>query len=242
MYHPYQRPQASGYKRNKTDRPATAAPKYGNRPQSDQRDKASGPILSRSPESLRGAFFQNNSSNQELFDSQTGFTHMRCSGQGDPLVVAIDGACPRNGTNRATKSGYGVFFAPRNPNNMAARIPNHVLEGGKHTNNIAEIMSAISALHGATILTKSGIQRYTDQGGVRKPDGEPQKLRHIIVKSDSEYVVKSIAGGKNGEPPYMAKWVTNGFRTATGGPVKNAALWRLLRQYIDKLREAGVTV
>ncbi|KAL3302833.1 Ribonuclease H1 [Colletotrichum asianum] len=194
MYHPYKRPQASDSRRKKPSRGVTAAPKHGNQPQSDQRDKASGPILSRSPGSLRGAFFHNNDGKIELFDGQTGFTHMcspssQHSGHEDPLVIAIDGACPGNGTNRATKSGYGVFFAPGNPKNMAARIPNHLLEGGKHTNNIAEIMSAISALHGATIVARDGIQRYTDavkHGNVRKPDGEPRKLRHIIVKSDSE--------------------------------------------------------
>ncbi|KAJ0340095.1 hypothetical protein COL922a_003732 [Colletotrichum nupharicola] len=250
MYHPYKRPQASGYGRNKTGRAAKAAPKNGNQPQFDQQDKASGPALSRSSGSLRGAFFQNNDGKIELFDGQTGFTHMcspssQHSGHEDPLVIAIDGACPGNGTVRATKSGYGVFFAPGNPKNTAARIPNHLLEGAKHTNNIAEIMSAISALHGATIVARGGIQRYTDtvkHGDVRKPSGEPQKLRHVVVKSDSEYVVKSIAGGKKGEPPYIAKWETNGFRTAGGGAVKNAALWRLLTQYIDKLREMGVTV
>ncbi|KAF5525053.1 Ribonuclease H1 [Colletotrichum aenigma] len=238
MYHPYKRPQASDSRRKKTSRGATAAPKHGDQPQFDQRDKASGPILGRSPGSLRGAFFHNNDGKIELFDGQTGFTHMcspssQHSGHEDPLVIAIDGACPGNGTIRATKSGYGVFFAPGNPKNMAARIPNHLLEGAKHTNNIAEITSAISALHGATIVARGGIQRYTDavkHGDVRKPSGEPQKLRHVVVKSDSEYVVKSIAGGKKGEPPYIAKWETNGFRTAGGGA------------YIDKLREMGVTV
>ncbi|KAF4820870.1 Ribonuclease H1 [Colletotrichum siamense] len=167
MYHPYKRPQASDSRRKKPSRGVTAAPKHGNQPQSDQRDKASGPILSRSSGSLRGAFFQNNDGKIELFDGQTGFTHMcspssQHSGHEDPLVIAIDGACPGNGTVRATKSGYGVFFAPGNPNNTAARIPNHLLEGAKHTNNIAEIMSAISALHGATIVARGGIQRYTD--------------------------------------------------------------------------------
>ncbi|KAI1190219.1 hypothetical protein F5B17DRAFT_105461 [Nemania serpens] len=87
-----------------------------------------------------------------------GFMHVRCpyasrtpsqffdghSCHVDSLVVAVDGACPDNGSHIATKSACGVYFGPDNPENVAVRI--HEIPGTVHTNQRAELVAAIVAI------------------------------------------------------------------------------------------------
>ena len=80
----------------------------------------------------------------------------------DHQVIWTDGSCLGNGTAEAT-GGYGVYFAPNDPRNIAA-----ALSGPDQTNNTAEL-TAIKAALDATMTIPS-----------------------IEIKSDSTYSIKAI--------------------------------------------------
>ncbi|HEX2922596.1 MAG TPA: ribonuclease H, partial [Chloroflexota bacterium] len=50
-----------------------------------------------------------------------------------------------------------------------------------------------------------------------------QGAGEIVVISDSEYLVKGMTGWVKG-------WMKNGWKTSTGSPVKNKALWQELHR------------
>jgi len=80
----------------------------------------------------------------------------------------------------------------------------------------------------------------TDQGHVEDSGGEPMTTNNkmeligaieglaatplgseVIVLTDSEYL-------RNGMTSWIRTWQRNGWRTSTGGPVKNKELWQAL--------------
>ncbi|KAI1113892.1 ribonuclease H-like domain-containing protein [Nemania sp. NC0429] len=138
----------------------------------------------------------------------------------DSLVVAVDGACPGNGTDNATKSAYGVFFGPGSPDNLALRVPN--TPGYSHTSQRAELSAAIAAIQAS--------QRYIYNGGQWICDDcpTPCTVRHLVIKSDSAYLV-------NGMTAHVQKWRNNGWRTAKNTEVKNQDLWIRLDNLVQQL-------
>ncbi|KAI0975413.1 ribonuclease H-like protein [Xylaria arbuscula] len=85
----------------------------------------------------------------------------------DSIVVAVDGACPGNGTQLADKSTCGVFFAPDSPANLAFRVPD--TPGYLHTSQRAELHAAIAAINASCPM--------------------PCPVVHLVIKSDSAYLV-----------------------------------------------------
>ncbi|KAF9876372.1 hypothetical protein CkaCkLH20_06315 [Colletotrichum karsti] len=177
----------------------------------------------------------------ELTHAPPGYTYLRCPSPGsggglvahkDSLVIAVDGACPHNGTDRAKKSACGIYFGTGNYGNMSFRLPDE-LKGvpQKHTNNRAELVAAVKALSEA----KHSLEVSGD-------DEALCEVKRIIIKSDSAYLVDSVGGGKNGEKPYMISWLLNGFKTAQGEVVKNLQLWNDLVKQILSLWEMGIVV
>jgi ribonuclease HI len=81
--------------------------------------------------------------------------------------------------------------------------PNRELSGGKAhtTNNEMEMTAAIEGLKAAVA------------GGAKE----------ITVTSDSEYLVKGMTG-------WIKGWLRNGWKTSSGSPVKNKALWEELHR------------
>ncbi|KAM7198533.1 Ribonuclease H-like domain containing protein [Rhypophila sp. PSN 637] len=131
------------------------------------------------------------------------------------IVVAVDGVCPDNGGN-ANKSGCGVYFGER-----FAKKHNlhwHVLDDYdcRHTSQRAELHAAIKALEPFFAVVRVGGQR----------PGICCWANHIIVRSDSAYLVEGITRHAN-------KWIQNGWMTAHGKPVANSHLWKVL---IEDLR------
>lgn len=161
------------------------------------------------------------------------FTHVRCplasttpclcgrrSLHLDSLVVAVDGACPNNGKGTADKSAYGVFFGPNSPMNMAGRV----IEGPVdfHTSQRAELTAAFLAIEAS--------RQYIDHGGQWECDNcpEPCAVTHLVIKSDSAYLV-------NGITTHVNKWRVNGWRNAKGSEVKNKELWLALDQLVSSI-------
>ena len=71
------------------------------------------------------------------------------------MVIAVDGACPGNGTDGAVKSGYGVYIGDSNAvQNHACRVPDTLSYA--HTSQRAELYAALVALHVAKQYAVNG--------------------------------------------------------------------------------------
>ena len=81
----------------------------------------------------------------------------------DTIRVYTDGACSRNGSDKAI-AGMGIFFSESDPRNFSARIT------GKQTNNTAELSAILQVTN---ILKK-----------------EINEKRTIEIYTDSEYALK----------------------------------------------------
>ncbi|KAI1263611.1 ribonuclease H-like domain-containing protein [Xylariaceae sp. FL1019] len=162
-----------------------------------------------------------------------GFYHVRCprapskpcrrgrySLHVDSLVVAVDGACPSNGSGRAVMSSCGVSFNYDSAHNLAFRLPD--TDGYAHTNQRAELSAALAGIEASVPFIVNGGQ------GDCSECFEPCRVRHLVIKSDSAYLV-------NGITQYIAKWQENGWKTATGTDVKNQELWRKLYILVSTL-------
>ncbi|WYZ37883.1 hypothetical protein EsH8_II_001389 [Colletotrichum jinshuiense] len=200
------------------------------------------------------------------------FSHVRChaapsappvGGGGRPpsyhtdsLVIAVHGVCPPQNSpdSPPDRSAVGVFFGPQNLSNRACRVPDaadrgHVMrdtdgsdgrDRPQHTQQRAELYAAIAGLmEVAWIAQHGGIPHGGRPGGRTKA---PFKLSHVVIKSDSAYLVEGVAGGKGGEAPHMKKWLANGWKNSKGEKVKNEDLWDNLMLTMMMLGKLGVAV
>ncbi|KAK8022734.1 ribonuclease H-like protein [Apiospora rasikravindrae] len=164
-----------------------------------------------------------------------GFYHAPCGTEGevfaDSLIIAVDGACPGNGTDRATKSSGGVFLGDLEGHatkwrNIAFRLPDH--PEYPHTNQRAELAAA-------WVGVSCGM-RFASEGGQWDPTSEQtRRAKHIVIKSDSAYFVESIT-------QHLPRWRTNGWRTSSGAPVANKPIWQLLAGCMDEFDRMGVGI
>ncbi|KAI1279444.1 ribonuclease H-like protein [Xylaria sp. FL0933] len=170
-----------------------------------------------------------------------GFNHVRCPWASrtpcscgrhslhlDSLIVAVDGACPGNGTHHATRSACGVYFGPDMEENIAIRLPD--TPGYSHTSQRAELKAAIMGITAST--------EFIYNGGQWNCEGcsTPCAVVHLVIKSDSAYLV-------NGMTAHIGKWRQNGWRTAKGTEVKNKDLWTELEDLIEMLyNQTGVAI
>lgn len=112
------------------------------------------------------------------------------------LVVYTDGSCLKQSNKALRRAGYSVFFGVGDARNVSEPVA----DGGKHTNQVGEMMAVIAALE-------------------RTDRSQP-----LLIISDSEYVIKGLVG-MNGAEPWHKRWAANGWRNATNKPVANRALW-----------------
>ena len=127
------------------------------------------------------------------------------------LIIAVDGACRGNGTHSA-RSAIGVYFAERSRWNNSVE-----LDDPAPTNQKAELEACLLALRLALRI------RETTMEG----------LEQIVIKADSEYVVKGMT-------EWIFKWRTNGYRNAKGTTVMNAILFKQIEDKVTKLNDLGV--
>ncbi|KAI0445249.1 ribonuclease H-like protein [Xylaria telfairii] len=171
----------------------------------------------------------------------SGFMHARCpwastvpclcgrhSLHVDSLIVAVDGACPGNGSDRATKSACGVYFGPDMSENLAFRVPD--TPEYSHTSQRAELSAALAAIQASHIYVYDGGQWPCDDCVT------PCTVIHLVIKSDSAYLV-------NGMTAHVEKWRENGWRTTKNTAVKNQDLWTRLYDLVRLLyTDKGVSV
>ncbi|KAM7191833.1 Ribonuclease H-like domain containing protein [Rhypophila sp. PSN 637] len=196
------------------------------------------------------------------------FRHVRCPRASEPcpgncsrygchvdsLIIACDGACPHNGTPKAVRSSFGVFFGYSDEAQMAnwsCLVPGSLGENtsdyppdndtSQHTSQRAELWDAIVALESAKPFVENGGQWYCDVEECLKTVGREKvgrngcKARYIVIKSDSAYLANSITGHVN-------KWLKNGWLTVKKTPVANQDLWVALVVKIIELSELGASV
>ncbi|KAK8075997.1 hypothetical protein PG994_003269 [Apiospora phragmitis] len=164
-----------------------------------------------------------------------GFYHAPCGSDGevfaDSVIIAVDGACPGNGTDQATRSSGGVYLGDLEGHatrwrNIAFRLPDH--PEYPHTNHRAELAAA-------WVGVSCGM-RFATEGGQWDPTAaQPRRARHVVIKSDSAYFVESIT-------QHLHRWRTNGWQTSSGTPVANKPIWQLLAGCMDDFDKKGVGI
>ncbi|KAG6192991.1 hypothetical protein E4U10_003949 [Claviceps purpurea] len=135
------------------------------------------------------------------------------------IVISVDGACPGNGTADAFMSA-GVFFSTNSRYNQS--LP---LYGPSVTNQVAELRAGIIALQLAMDIWRD--ERFGVDGN--------QRLREVVIKADSDYLVKGITD-------YIYKWKQNGFLTTKRTPVTNRELFEELEALVNELNDMEVDV
>jgi ribonuclease HI len=133
----------------------------------------------------------------------------------DCIVIAVDGACSNNGKANA-RAAAGVFVGDKSKYNAS-----FALSMTEPTNQKAELRAGICGLEKAHLIQKNGV------GG--------SKLNQVIIKADSEYLVKGMT-------EWMFKWEKNGYRTSRDTPVTNASLFKRLEQLVTELNKLNVEV
>ncbi len=134
------------------------------------------------------------------------------------IVVAVDGACRRNGRPDA-RSAIGVHFGKESPYNITKILPT------VKSNQVAELQAGLSALKEVVAIKKAGIVVW---------EGE-DIITQLVIKADSEYLVKGMT-------EWIFKWEENGYLNAKGLPVANGELFNELQKEIVKLTGLGVEV
>jgi ribonuclease HI len=145
----------------------------------------------------------------------------------DAIIVAVDGACRNNGRPFA-RAGAGVYFHRANWRwNKAV-----VLEDEYNTSQRAELFACSLALRLVkTLRGGNPVGRHR----LRVCAGPSRRLRRVVIKADSEYLVKAMTD-------WINKWRTNGYENCRGLPVTNADMFKHLDHTINELNAMDVQV
>ncbi|KAK5114036.1 hypothetical protein LTR85_010342 [Meristemomyces frigidus] len=144
----------------------------------------------------------------------------------DAIVIAVDGACRNNGRYGA-ESGYGVFVHRDSNLNESEMLGSAI-----HTSQRAELWAGLAALGFAKSI------RVGNPIGRKRTSvapGPERRLRRVVIKADSEYLVKGMTA-------WVYKWNENGFVNVRGTEVVNADLFRTLDRVVDVLNDLDVHV
>lgn len=128
------------------------------------------------------------------------------------LIIAIDGACRRNGKPDCVASG-GVYIERYNEENdiVATKVlSNYELQS---TNQRGELLALLTALD---FIWSSG---------------QPTQ-----IVTDSEYIFNAMT------KEWFVGWESREWQTASYEPVKNADLWREIKHAFDRCKEANIDI
>lgn len=135
------------------------------------------------------------------------------------LLIFTDGACLDNG-GQNPKAGCAFVFRPATSEfdggtKFRLEIEGPTGERYPQTSNRAELRAVIAALQ---------FRAWHGEGFSR-----------LVIATDSQYVV-------NGAMEWTNTWISNGWRTSTGSPVKNRDLWELLLKEISRRQQSGLRI
>ena len=114
------------------------------------------------------------------------------------------------------RAAAGIFFGEDSAYNK-----NVLLTEGLATNQVAELRSGILALY--QVLE------------VREMELWKESLRQVVIKADSECLVKGMT-------EWVFKWEKNSYRTSKNAEVINASLFKELHRLVERLNLLGVEV
>lgn len=121
-------------------------------------------------------------------------------GRGNPILIFIDGACPKAGYPDA-RGGYGVYWGPVSKYNVCKQLkPNQ-----PQNTQRADLTAAIVGLN--------QIEYYRNESG--------DKRTFYVLVTDSAYLVNTITWD-------VYKWRENGYTTTRGTEVVNKDLFEVL--------------
>ena len=129
------------------------------------------------------------------------------------IFIAVDGTCKGNGGLNAYAT-TGVYFSRNSRWNKTGSLTDP-----RPTNQKAELTACLVAL-----TTVPEVESSMTDG-----------LKKVVIKSDSEYVVKGMTG-------WIFKWKKNGWKTSKGSTVVNATLYRLIEEMVHRLKTMGIEV
>ncbi|KAJ5683096.1 hypothetical protein N7462_006261 [Penicillium macrosclerotiorum] len=137
------------------------------------------------------------------------------------LVVGVAGAVSTN-AGMQPRSSMGIYWGYMNKKNKVRPVI-----GDHQTVQVAELKACLEALNQMITL------HATWQ--IRPPRKNPacHPLHTLIIKSDSEYMVKGIT-------EWLSKWKENGWKNCKGQPVANMDLWLLIESALKQLELAMV--
>ncbi|KAI1419587.1 hypothetical protein F5Y12DRAFT_788949 [Xylaria sp. FL1777] len=136
-------------------------------------------------------------------------------------LAYADGACSDNGQQNPQAAWAAVLRPPIGDNIRPCMVSGRLELKGPFgdesvaTSNRAELRAAIAVL--------------------RRNDWRADGFTNVVIATDSSYVV-------NGATEWVKSWVRNGWKTRSGGSVKNQDLWELFLGEIEKGRETGLEV
>jgi ribonuclease HI len=136
------------------------------------------------------------------------------------MVISIDGACRRNGKPDCVAAG-GVFcldiddthlLQPQVPGSMVHTTPKY------QSNKLSGFERNSTNQRGEMIALKLALQYICDNC-----DDEAQ------IITDSEYLFNAMT------KDWCVSWKKKGWKTATGGTVKNQDLWEEIQDLVDTI-------
>ncbi len=116
-----------------------------------------------------------------------------------------------------------MYFSDNHKLNISESLNGykHIHEDTVHTNQKAEIISAIRSVETARDVVRSGeVSDFSDG---------------IMVHMDSKYVIDAMT-------KWVLKWRVNGYKNAGGRPVENRELFRELDYILCECAEEGINV
>ncbi|KAI1136090.1 hypothetical protein F5Y05DRAFT_123773 [Hypoxylon sp. FL0543] len=152
---------------------------------------------------------------------QDGIYHFVHRNDRKKALAYADGACSNNGQQNPQAAWAAVLRPPIGDNNrpciMSGRLELKGPFGDESvaTSNRAELRAAIAVL--------------------RRNDWRADGFTSVVIATDSSYLVDGATG-------WVRSWVCNGWKTQTGGSVKNQDLWELFLGEVEKCRETGLEV
>lgn len=146
---------------------------------------------------------------QSLFYFNTGGEAKLCTRRIDKtqLLIFADGACLDNGGQNPRAGCAFVYRPSAQPPSLLGftrfRLEDEGPTGEQHpqTSNRAELRAVIAVL--------------------RFRDWVREGFHSLVIATDSEYVAEGITC-------WVRRWISNGWKTSTGAPVKNQDLWQCL--------------
>ncbi|KAI0454315.1 hypothetical protein F5B21DRAFT_240231 [Xylaria acuta] len=136
-------------------------------------------------------------------------------------LAYADGACSNNGQQNPQAAWAAVLRPPIGDNIRPCIVSGRLEPKGPFgdesvaTSNRAELRAAIAVL--------------------RRNDWRADGFTSVVIATDSSYLV-------DGATEWVRSWVRNGWKTRTGGSVKNQDLWELFLGEVEKCRETGLEV